>query len=297
MAELLLARNPDADSSLPFLLMVPLGAGLVFRTSGTWPRTKALFCYPVHVREWPGDAEVVERLPLRSVERRGAAIDIVLDRSREHRSQLVFTQGRGRDMVFWQSPKTRKQSRPNVTVPTARAAGLADLEIVVDAHERYPYKFSDAQVTTRRGPLPCGDYGVYVAERLVVSVERKSLPDLASSATNGRLRFAMAELAALPRAGVVVEEGYGKVFGLTHVRPAVVADAVAELQVRFPNVPIVFCESRKLAEQWTYRFLAAAVQWAAVEDEAVRRIGLAEEVAGGGESGVTGASDDGGVVN
>jgi hypothetical protein len=32
----------------------------------------------------------------------------------------------------------------------------------------------------------------------------------------------------------------------------------AQLQVRYANVPIVFADSRKLAEDWTRRFLAAA---------------------------------------
>ncbi|GAA1017374.1 hypothetical protein Aple_033090 [Acrocarpospora pleiomorpha] len=36
-----------------------------------------------------------------------------------------------------------------------------------------------------------------------------------------------------------------------------VADGIAELQVAFPNMPIVFGETRQLAEEWTYRFLAA----------------------------------------
>jgi len=49
------------------------------------------------------------------------------------------------------------------------------------------------------------------------------------------------------------------VFKLDRVRPAVVADGLAEAQVRFPTVPIVFCETRKLAQEWTYRFLGAAV--------------------------------------
>jgi hypothetical protein len=31
--------------------------------------------------------------------------------------------------------------------------------------------------------------------------------------------------------------------------------------VRYPNVPIVFCETRKLAEEWVYRYLAAALVW------------------------------------
>lgn len=70
----------------------------------------------------------------------------VLDRSRENRSQLVFTTARGRVAVFWQSARTRKQARPNVRTPTARAAGITELEIVVDAHEQYPYRFADQQV-------------------------------------------------------------------------------------------------------------------------------------------------------
>ena len=46
------------------------------------------------------------------------------------------------------------------------------------------------------------------------------------------------------------------------------ADGIAECQIRFPNVPLVFCETCKLAQEWTYRFLAAA------------RVGLSEELVG-----------------
>lgn len=272
MDELLIAQNPDPESTLRFLIRVPLGTGLVFRTSGTWPRTKALFCYPVHLRDWPEDPEIVERIPVRSVARRGAAIDLVLDRSRENRSQIVFTKGRGRDMVFWQSARTRKQARPNVSVPTARAAGIPDLTIVVDSHERYAYRFADQQVQIRTAPLPCGDYGLELDGVLTASVERKSLSDFVSSLTDGRLRFALGELAALPRAAVVVEERYSQLLKVDWVRPAVVLDGVAELQVRYPNVPIVFCENRSLAEEWTYRYLAAARVWAGTEVAAVERI-------------------------
>ena len=79
-----------------------------------------------------------------------------------------------------------------------------------------------------------------------------------SSLINGKLRYALGDLAALPRAAVVVEDRYSQVFKLDRVRPAVVADGLAELQVRWPNVPIIFCETRQLAEEWTYRYLAAA---------------------------------------
>jgi hypothetical protein len=263
--ELLIARNPDPDSKLPYLMRLPLAGGMVFRTSGTWPRTKALYCYPVSADEWPGDPDIVERVRLRSCVRRGAAIDLILDRSRENRSQLVFTTARGRDAVFWQSPRTRKQARPNVRTPTARAAGIADLQIVVDSHEQYPYRFADQQATVLRHALPCGDYGLVEGGRLVASVERKSLADLVTSLTSGKLRYALAELAALPRAAVVVEDRYSAIFKLDRIRPALVADGLAELQVRWPNVPIIFAETRQLAEEWTYRFLAAASAWADTE--------------------------------
>jgi hypothetical protein len=261
---------------LPYLLRLPLAGGLVFRVKDTWPRTNAVFCYPVSIDEWPASPDVVERLTLRVCERRGAAIDIVADRGREARSQIVFTHARGREMVFWQSPRTRKQSRPQVRVPTARAAGIAEMEILVDAHERYPYTFSGQPVRAVRKALPCGDYGVTTNGTVVAAVERKSLSDLMSSLTSGRLRYAMSELAGLPRAAVVVEDRYPRIFAQTLVRPAVIADGLAELQVRVPSVPIVFCDSRKLAEEWTYRWLAAAYAWALDELPAVMRIGTAD---------------------
>ena len=287
--ELLIARNPDPESRLPYLLLLPLDAGMVFRTSGTWPRTSALYCYPVPADEWPESPDIVERASLRSCVRRGAAIDLVLDRGRENRSQIVFTRARGRDAVFWQSPRTRKQARPNVTTPTARAAGIAELEIVVDSRERYAYRFGGQRVATVRRALPCGDYGLVTDGRLIASVERKSLTDLVASLTGGKLRYALAELAALPRAAVVVEDRYSQVFKLERVRPALVADGLAELQIRWPSVPVVFCETRPLAEEWTYRFLAAARAWADTETASIER--LAPLAAAPGSTELAGAPD------
>jgi hypothetical protein len=106
-------------------------------------------------------------------------------------------------------------------------------------------------------------------------VERKSLADLVASLVGGRLRYALGELAALPRAAVAVEDRYSQVFKQDRVRPALLADGLAELQVRWPTVPVVFCETRPLAEEWTYRYLAAAHTWAAAEPAALARVGPA----------------------
>jgi hypothetical protein len=273
VAQLLIAANPDRDSRLPFLVRVPLAGGdLLFRTAGTWPREKALFAYPVPLADWPVDPLIVEQVPLRSCQRRGAAIDVIADRSRHNRSQLVFTQARGRDAVFWQSPRTRKQARPNVSTPTARAQGIDNLQIVIDSHEQYPYRFASQQVATVKRALPCGDYGIVDDGRLIASVERKSLADLVAGLTGGKLRYQVGDLAALPRAAIVVEDRYSQLFKLDYVRPAVVADGLAELQVRWPNVAVVFCETRPLAEEWTYRFLAAAQGWSVTEGAVLQRL-------------------------
>lgn len=139
----------------------------------------------------------------------------------------------------------------------------------VDSHERYAWKFSHQQATTTRRALPAGDYAV---EHDGAVVERKSLPDLVTTLTSGRMRYALAHLADLPRAAVVVEDRYAKVFDLERVRSAVVADAIAECAVRFPQVPIIFCETRALAQEWTYRFLGAALREAAAEAGADERV-------------------------
>ncbi|VBA57102.1 hypothetical protein LAUMK41_02297 [Mycobacterium attenuatum] len=259
--ELLVAANPDENSRLPYLIRLPLGAGLVFATSDVWPRTKALYCHRLDIADWPDDAVLVDRLELRSCSRRGAAVDIVAARSRENRSQLVHTMARGRQVVFWQSPKTRKQSRPGVRTPTARAAGIPELDIIVDAHERYPYTFADKPARTTRDALACGDYGLKIAGQLIAAVERKALSDFTSGVLNSTLKYQLTELAALPRAAVVVEERYSEIFALSQARPSAVADGLAELQISFPAVPIVFCQTRKLAQEYTYRYLAAALAW------------------------------------
>ena len=170
--DLLVARNPEEGSTLPFLVRIPLGRdGIVVKARETWPRTSKVYCH--RADEWPADAEIVERQPVRSVARRGAAIDLVLTRSRENRSQFVLTRARGREMIFWQTARTTKQARPRVTLPTARAHHEV-LEILVDSSERYAYTFGHQQATTVRRRLSAGDYAVALDDVVVAAVERKS---------------------------------------------------------------------------------------------------------------------------
>lgn len=257
-ATFVVAANPDPDSKLPYLISLPLASGpMVLKAAQPWPRTSKVYCH--RAEGWPESCHVLEEVPVRSCVRRGAAIDLVLDRARENRSQVVFTTIRGREGIFWQSPKTTRRSRPAVRVPTRRASGLAEVTIVIDSRERYPYRFARQQVETVRRALPAGDYGVEHGGETIAAVERKALEDLAKSLVDGSLTFVMADLAALDHAAVVVEDRYGALFKIGHVTPGFLADLLGAVQVRYPGVPIVFCDTRALAEEWTYRFLGAAL--------------------------------------
>jgi hypothetical protein len=142
-ADFVIARNAEPGSTLPYLLRVPLGDGIVLKAKDTWPRTGQVYS--------AGDD------PTRAVHRRGL--------------------------------RTRRR------------------------------------------------------RRLQATVERESLADLVTSLTTGKLRVQLTELSAIPRAAVVAEEGYSRVFKLDRVRPSVVADGIAECQTRFPTVPIVSARS------------------------------------------------------
>ena len=50
--DLLIALNPEEDSSLPYLVRIPLGAaGIVLKTRDTWPRTSKVYCH--RATGWP----------------------------------------------------------------------------------------------------------------------------------------------------------------------------------------------------------------------------------------------------
>ena len=254
------ARNPDPDSRLPYLVRLPIDGGLILKVPDTWPRTSRVFCARIE-NGWPPDAEILEEVPVTLCRRRGLAIDLVLERSRENRSQFVFTTlPSGRDGIFWQTRKVVTTARPGARIPGRRASGITELVIVVDTRERYPYGFSKQQATTVRAALSAGDYAVRSEDGTPVAVvERKSLTDLAGGLNNGTLIFELAKLAEMPRAAVVVEDRYGNLLKHAYTPAGFLPDMLARVQVRYPEIPIVFLETRPLAEEWTFRYLGAAL--------------------------------------
>jgi hypothetical protein len=254
-APFVVARNPDAGSRLPFLVNVPLDDGLLLKARETWPRSARVYCHPLD-EGWPSEPEVLEEVPVKLCRRRGAAVDLVLDRPHLARSQFVFTEVRGRPAIFWQTQKTARAANPGARVPRRRS--MTKLMIVVDTRERYPFRFGAHPVETARAALSAGDYAVGDADEPIAVVERKTLENFVTSLSDGTMSFQMQRLGEMPLAAVVVEGRYSELFRLQHVNPAWIADVLSRLHARYPEIQVTFADSRKFAEEWTYRFLASA---------------------------------------
>jgi ERCC4 domain len=200
------------------------------------PATARVFCHR-YEELWPEDAEIVDEAPVLVCRRRGPAVDLVLDRPRQARSQFVFTQVKGRETIFWQTQKTARAANPGGRVPRARV--LAEpVTITVDTRERYPYRFTQQGAITERATVAAGDYAIHAADgRLLAAVERKSLDNLAATLSDGSLAFQLQRLAELPLAAVVVEARYSALFKLEHVNGTWLAEPAHPTPSPLPRHP------------------------------------------------------------
>ena len=156
---------------------------------------------------------------------------------------------------------------------------LAPFILVVDSREQLPYSF-DGIARSIRAALPAGDYAVWSeAKTPVAVVERKSLADLAGALNNGTFVFELAKLAEMPRAAVVVEDRYGNLLKHAYAPAGFLPDMLARVQVRYPEIPIVFLETRPLAEEWTFRYLGAALAEHESEQHGAPQVRAAESPA------------------
>lgn len=272
-----IARNPEPGTRLPYLLRLPVeGAGdVVLACREQWPGAKDAYCHDGG--DWPADADVVERVRVVACWRDGKAIHLTLDRKQRRRSMFVWTSKGDRTFIFWRTQKTMTAARPGLKVPAARFLDDA-LSVAVDIAERYAWTFPGQSATLTRRRLPVGDYGVLDdAGRLVAVVERKGAGEVASMAVGGTLAFALAELSTVPRAVLIVEGRLSDVLKAPgdKVNRGWLLSTLAALQATYPSVPWVYADNRALAEDYGYRWLAAAAKAGA----------LAAGKAPGGEAG------------
>ena len=266
VAELVVARNPDGDSPAVPAPPAPRRGRVGAQDQETWPRTAKVY-HPSD--DWPDEARA----------------QIVRNR---WRSAPTTCAGRGGRPGAGPGPReplaVRVRPRPGprghlladrphqppgpaaVSVPTRRASGRT-LEILVDSHERYAWKFNKQQATTRRQALAAGDYAVESGGSVLAAVERKGMADLVGTMSGGRLRYLLAP-ADVPSAALVVEDRFSSVFKQRHVAPSTIAEGLAEAQVRFPTVPhrVLRDPTAGTGADLPTRFLGAALDHAD-EDE------------------------------
>lgn len=250
------ARNADEGSRLPYRLLLPIDGGLVLKAREPWPRYSRVFC-AADITPWDEDAALVDEAAVVLCKRRGAAVDLVLDRPRLARSQFVFTTIRGRPAIWWQTQATVQSANPGARVP--RGGVSRTLTVAVDTREKYGWRFAGRSLTLERRSLPAGDYAAVAEDKVVGVVERKTLANLAASLSDGSLAFQLQRLAETGHAAIVVEGDYPDLFRSQPGRGAWLADMLARLAVRYSEVPVVFAGSRKFAEEWAYRFFSAAI--------------------------------------
>lgn len=110
------------------------------------------------------------------------------------------------------------------------------MRIIIDTREQTPFTFGP-EVETEPGTLQTGDYSLSGLESLV-SVERKSLPDLVACCGPERTRFKreLQRLRAYRCRAVVIEADLADVVGhryRANIHPAAIMGSVASWQSRF----------------------------------------------------------------
>ncbi len=126
------------------------------------------------------------------------------------------------------------------------------LLIVSDKRERYVYKFPNSGII--KGNLPVGDYALKVPDRLVAVVERKTLDNfLKDISTYDVLKLELQELNNFRFKAVFFDLPYSDFLNPQKVKPYK-ATYISGIIADFPEIQFVFCDNRKIATEWIYRW-------------------------------------------
>ena len=240
---------------------------LAVRAQAAWPGPgQQIFCLreqDLDPSEW---LEPVERAPVAGVTRVGRKLVVVLDRGQRKRCEFLTVERPKRDgagtieQLFFRTESGIRAHRSRSRVELRAPAALADLSVVIDSAERYPWRFPGLAVQRRK--LPVGDYGLFVAGQPLAVVERKSFDNLLGDVgAIQALHQQLADLAGVPGSAFVIEADYRDFLDPARVKgrwpPAHLARVLGELAAMHPRLPIVYAGNRQLANAWTRGFFLA----------------------------------------
>lgn len=127
-----------------------------------------------------------------------------------------------------------------------------DRPIIIDTSEQSPWDFPGERIINRS--LDTGDYSVAGFED-VVTVERKSLPDLVNTVVGDWQRFSrqLRRMAAMDLAVIICEAPVTSLFEKRYsgdTNPLSVRGKLNRCLLDF-GVPVMFLDNREIAAQWT----------------------------------------------
>ena len=253
------------SARFPVRIAIEQGGRVLFavRAQSEWPAPGGqIFCLREQELDLSEPLEPLARIPIVTLKRVGAKIAVVLDRPTRKRCEFLVLRKPRKDgsgvyeQVFFRTETAIRAHRSRGRV---ELAATAELDVVIDLRERYPWRFPGARVARRA--LPAGDYGLYRDETLLAVAERKTFANLLSDFGALRaLHQGLAELESQPRAALVIEAQYADFTDPARTQPwpaAHVARVLGEIAALHPRLPVVYAGNRKLANHWVLRWFTA----------------------------------------
>ena len=251
----------------PFRVSIEQGGRLVaaFRTQARWPGPgQQVFCLRERDFDPAEPLEEIERVPVAHLATVGRKLTVALDRPNRKRCEFLTVLKERRDgggayeQVFFRTESGIRAHRSRTRVELR--APDAELHVVVDSGERYPWRFPGATVERRK--LASGDYALMDGARVLAVVERKSFDNiLGDIGAIQALHQTLADLASHAAAALVIEAQYADFLDERRLAgrwpPSHLARVLAEITALHPTLPVVFAGNRKLANLWTERFFHA----------------------------------------
>lgn len=252
------------DKKFPYRLYIEESPGnfLCLNVQERWPGPgKKIFCQLLGNVSELLQEEPIEDCGIININRYGRRLIIILDRKVKRRCWFVFIKkeyktkpGEFYEQVFWITQSSEAIKRPGAYIPRVKEGSLC--EIIIDKRERYPYKFGYAQ--TKKENLPVGDYALIKDGKIIAVAERKNLNNFLSQIrVYDSLKAILNELSTYPYKALVFESPYSDFLNpkkIKFYKAPYIAEILADIAVRFPNIQIVFCDNRKFAQEWLYRW-------------------------------------------
>ncbi|MBP2073048.1 ERCC4 domain-containing protein [Thermoanaerobacterium butyriciformans] len=267
MSNLLWVLESTKSDKFPYRLSIKKGDTTLLSlfVQNKWPGAGSqIFCLKDASNSSSNDYEIVEKVPIISIDRYGKRLSVVLDRGVNKRCEFLFLKKKYKnkegeyEQIFWRTQQGLKEHKPRVKLT---AKGNNDLHILIDTNEKYPWKFTNCIV--ERVQLPAGDYALFYNNEIEAVVERKSFENFRADIANlPILHQKLGELEKYKHSALVIEANYSDYLNpdkLSIYTPSYMAKVIAEIFAFHPKFQIIFAGNRKLANEWTLRFFQAIV--------------------------------------